>query len=217
MKTLLHILFFAFCQLLLANFSQAQVSNTAKINPKAVKLYGQGIEAASDGKYDNAIAYFLQAIYLDSNYVDAILSLAGVYGQTKKSDLAVEYYEKGIKKDTAATKVFKLTLAINLAGMGNFTRALEVVDDYLSNPKLGEASRKAGEYRKRTFEFAIAQEKKNGSRQFAPKNMGDKVNSPVSEYFPSLSIDGKELFFTRKVRGYDEDFFSAKKSEYRLE
>lgn len=211
MKTFLHILLVIFCQLLIANYSSAQVSNTAKINPKAVKLYTQGMEAAENNKFDNAISYFLQAIYLDTNYVDAYLSLAGVYGQSKKSDLAVEYYEKAIRKDTAATKVFKLTLAINLAGMGNFHRALDVVNEYLSNPKLGEASRKAGEYRKRCFEFAIEQEKKNTGRQFTPKNVGDKVNSPVSEYFPSLSIDGKELFFTRKVRGYDEDFFSAKK------
>ncbi|HET6768877.1 MAG TPA: OmpA family protein, partial [Chitinophagaceae bacterium] len=211
MKTFLHILLFLCCQLIIANYSSAQVSNTAKINPKAVKLYNQGMEAAADNKFENAISYFLQAIYLDSNYVDAYLSLAGVYGQSKKSDLAVEYYEKAIRKDTAATKVFKLTLAINLAGMGNFHRALDVVNDYLSNPNLGEASRKAGEFRKRCFEFALEQEKKNTGRQFTPKNAGDKINSPVSEYFPSLSIDGKELFFTRKVRGYDEDFFSAKK------
>ena len=137
----------------------AQVSDPAKTNPKAVKLYNQGLEKAADGKYDNAITYFLQAIYLDSNYVDAYLSLAGVYGQTKKNDLAVEYYEKAIRKDTAATKVFKLTLAINLAGMGNFM-GFDVVNEYLSNPKLGEASRKAGEFRKRCFEFAVAQEKK---------------------------------------------------------
>ena len=211
MKKYLYILLFAFCQLFIANYSSGQVSDPAKINQRAVKLYNQGMESAADNKFDNAIAYFLQAIYLDSTYIDAYLSLAGVYGQTKKSDLAVEYYEKAIRKDTVATKVFKLTLAINLAGMGNFHRALEVVNDYLSNPKLGEASRKAGEFRKRCFEFAIEQEKKNTGRQFVPKNIGDKINTPVSEYFPSLSIDGKELFFTRKVRGYDEDFFSAKK------
>jgi len=211
MKKYLYILLFAFSQLSIANYSFGQVSDPAKINKRSVKLYEQGMESAADNKYDNAISYFLQAIYLDSNYIDAYLSLAGVYGQTKKSDLAVEYYEKAIRKDTAATKVFKLTLAINLAGMGNFHRALDVVNDYLSNPKLGEASRKAGEFRKRCFEFALEQEKKNIGRQFVPKNVGDKINTPVSEYFPSLSIDGKELFFTRKVRGYDEDFFSAKK------
>jgi hypothetical protein len=53
-----------------------------------------------------------------------------------------------------------------MPGMGNFTRALDVVNEYLSNPKLGEASRKAGEFRKRCFEFAVAQEKKNAGRNY---------------------------------------------------
>jgi len=209
MKKYLYILLFATCQFFITNSSYSQTPN-AKANPKAVKLYNQGLESASDGKFDNAIAYFLQAIYLDSNYADAYVSLAGVYSQTKKDDLAVEYYQKAIAKDTAANKVFKLNLAINLAGTGNFNKALEVINDYLSNPKLGPVSRKSGEYRKRTIEFALLQEKKNGPRLFSPKNLGDKVNTSVSEYFPSLSIDGSQLFFTRKVRGFNEDFFSAK-------
>ena len=209
MKTFAHILLVTSCQFIIASSLNAQVSNPAKTNPRAVKLYNEGMEKISDNRFDDAISYLLQAIYLDSNYIDAYLSLAGVYQETKQNNLAIEYYEKGMKKDTAATKVFKLPLANNYAGTGNFNKALDVVNQYLSNPKLGEASRKAGEYRKKTFEFALAQEKKNGPRQFTPINLGDKINSPVSEYFPCLSIDGKEFFFTRKVRGYDEDFFSA--------
>jgi outer membrane protein OmpA-like peptidoglycan-associated protein/tetratricopeptide (TPR) repeat protein len=211
MKTLFYTALLTFCQLFIVS-SSAQVSDLSKVNPRAVKMYNEGLAKATDNRFDDAISYFLQAIYLDSNYVDAYLSLAGVYGQTKKSNLAVEYYEKALRKDSNATKVFKLTLAINLAGMGNFNRALEVINDYLSNPKLGEASRKAGEFRKRCFEFAVAFEKKNAGRnyEFAPKNAGDRINSAESEYLPCLTIDGKEFFFTRRIRGYDEDFFSAK-------
>ena len=29
---------------------------------------------------------------------------------------------------------------------------------------------------------------------FAPKNMGPTINTAESEYFPSLTIDGKKLF-----------------------
>ena len=179
MKKYLYILLLACCQLSIVDFTYGQVSNTAKINPKAVKLYNEGLEKANDNKFEDAINYFLQAIYLDSSYVDAYLSIAGVYGQTKRPALSVEYYEKALRKDSAATKVYKLPYAINLAGMGNFTRALAVVDEYLANPKLGDASRKAGEYRKRNFEFALATEQKNAGRsyQFSPKNAGDKINS----------------------------------------
>ena len=123
MKTLFYIALFTFCELFIGS-SSAQVSDLSKVNPRAVKMYNEGLAKATENRFDDAISYFLQAIYLDSNYVDAYLSLAGVYGQTKKSNLAVEYYDKALRKDSNATKVFKLTLAINLAGMGNFSRAL---------------------------------------------------------------------------------------------
>ena len=51
----------------------------------------------------------------------------------------------------------------------------------------------------------------NKNYVFAPKNMGAAINSTESEYFPSLTIDSKELVFTRRLNGANEDFFTAKK------
>lgn len=191
--------------------SFTQVYDPSRISKKIKTLYDNGILKAQDGDYNEAISYFRQAIYLDSNYVDALLSLAGVYGQTKKHELAAEYYLKAFAIDSVYTKVYKLPCSINLAGMGEFEKALQMVNEYLSNPRLGENSRKAGEFRKKSFEFAVEQEKKNTGKKyvFEPKNLGDAVNSSESEYFPSLTIDGKEFIFTRRVRGYNEDFFSS--------
>src|SRR6185503_7984809 len=193
MKKYLYILLIVCCQLPVAHSLPAQVSDPNKINSRARKMYDEGLAKATDNRFDDAISYLLQAIYLDSYYTDAYLSLAGVYGQMKKPALSAEYYEKALRKDTFATRVYKLPYAINLAGMGNFSKALDVVNQYLSNSKLGESSRKAGEFRKRCFEFALAQEKKNAGRnyQFAPKNAGDRINSAESEYLPCLTIDGK--------------------------
>jgi outer membrane protein OmpA-like peptidoglycan-associated protein/tetratricopeptide (TPR) repeat protein len=212
MKKLWHILVFTLCLLLIAFFSPAQNYNPSKVNPKARQLYDQAIAYTQEDNYNNAISLFEQAIYIDSNYVDAYLSLAGVYGQLKKSALSVEYFEMALAKDSFYARVYKLPYAINLAGIGNFEKALQVIKEYLANPKLGEVSRKAGEFRKRCFEFAVQFEKKHAGRKynFTPVNLGDKINSPESEYLPCLTIDGKEFFFTRRVRGRDEDFFSAK-------
>lgn len=183
----------------------------SKVNPKAKSLYDNGIIKAQDGDYKEAISLLQQAIYLDTFYVEAYLSLGGVYGQMKNHSLSAEYYEKAFAKDTAYTRLYKLPYSINLAGKGEFEKALIAVNEYLSNPRLGENSRKAGEYRKNSFEFAVEYEKKNAGKNyvFAPANLGEKINSTESEYFPSLTIDGKELVFTRKVKHVNEDFFSA--------
>jgi outer membrane protein assembly factor BamD (BamD/ComL family) len=66
MKTFFHIVLLISCQFFIANFSNAQVSDLARINKRAVKLYNEGMEKISDNRFDDAISYFLQAIYLDS-------------------------------------------------------------------------------------------------------------------------------------------------------
>ena len=195
--------------------SFSQHYDPSRISQKALKLYNDGITKAQDGNYPEAISFFQQAIYLEANYVDAYLSLAGVYGQMKNNELAVEYYQKAFLKDTAYTKLYRLPYSINLAGIGEFEKALTSVNEYLSNTKLGESSCKAGEYRKKSYEFALDFEEKNAEKKyvFAPKNLGDEINSAESEYFPSLTIEGKEFFFTRRLRGADEDFFSSKRND----
>ncbi len=215
MKKILKIILIANYLLLIVNSSFSQQYNPSRISNKAQKLYNDGILKAQEGKYTDAISHFQQAIYLEQNYVDAYLSLAGVYGQMKNNELAVEYYQKAFLKDSVYTKIYKLPYSINLAGIGEFEKALNAVNEYLSNPKIGESSRKAGEYRQKCFEFAIDFEKKNKEKNylFAPKNLGEGINSTDSEYFPSLTVDGKEFFFTRRVRGIDEDFFSAKRND----
>ncbi|HET9433253.1 MAG TPA: hypothetical protein VFO37_05825, partial [Chitinophagaceae bacterium] len=73
MKTLFYTALLTFCQLFIVS-SSAQVSDLSKVNPRAVKMYNEGLAKATDNRFDDAISYFLQAIYLDSNYVDAYLS-----------------------------------------------------------------------------------------------------------------------------------------------
>ena len=80
-------------------------------------------------------------------------------------------------------------------------------------PPKNSTSLKAAEYRKRCYEFAVDYAKKNADKNyvFAPQNMGAAINTSESEYFPSLTIDGKEFVFTRRLNGSNEDFFSSRK------
>ncbi len=58
---------------------------------------------------------------------------------------------------------------------------------------------------------------------FRPKNMGPEVNSPYEEYLPSLTADGRRLYFTSRrpkpdappnpLQGPDEDLYWAERDE----
>ena len=42
-----------------------------------------------------------------------------------------------------------------------------------------------------------------------PSNMGQRINSGYAELFPSMTADPRTLYFTRRVKNMDEDFFIA--------
>ena len=84
------------------------------------------------------------------------------------------------------------------------------IDHFLAAPGLGAQTIAVANKRKASYQFAIDYAKKHSEKNylFAPKNMGDSINSTALEYFPSLTIDGKKMIFTRRKNG-DEDFYET--------
>ena len=187
-------------------FAQYDVS---RINKKAIEAYNNGIEKAQDGKYKEAIESMQEAINRDLKYIDAYLSLAGVYGQMKNHAQSVATYEKAFLLDSNYTSDYRLPYSINLAGMGEFEKALNTINALLARTNISPNTRKAASYRQKTYQFAIdyARDQSIKKYVFQPANLGEGVNTSESEYFPSLPIDGKELIFTRRINNYNEDFF----------
>lgn len=202
----------AFCFLFIAFTSSAQYDPT-KIDKKAIAIYEKAIELAEGNKYKEAIALLQQAVARDENYLDAYLSIAGIFGQLKDYQQSVQFYEKAFTRDTAYTVDFWLPYAINLAGKGDFEKALAKVNQLLQRPNLHPTTKKAAEYRQKSFQFAVDYAKTHSASSyvFEPKNVGAAINSSESEYFPSMPIDGKLLVYTRRINNFNEDFFASEK------
>jgi len=210
MKTLTNI-FILICILPIATCSFAQY-DPSKINKKAVSLYTEALERAQAGNFKDAIDLLNQSINSDPRYVDAYLSLGGVYGEMKNYKASTDNYEKAFVLDSVYSNEYKLPYSINLAGQGKFEEALLAINSLLSKERIMAATRKAAEYRKKTFEFGVDFAKNNPSNYvFDPKNLGDSINTSAAEYFPSLTIDGKELIFTRRTGFSNEDFYYSRK------
>ena len=211
MKNRITLLSFFFCILTLSASAQYDIN---KVDKKAVALYEKALELADMNKYKEAIGFLQQSISRDDRYIDAYLSLAGIYGQLKDYAQSVMIYEKAMALDPAYTAEYALPYAINLAGKGEFEKALQVVNTFLQKQNLHANTKKAAEYRQKCFQFAVTYSKNqaNKSYVFTPKNLGDAVNSPELEYFPSMPIDGRLLVFTRRLGGMNEDFFAAEKT-----
>lgn len=200
--------------LIIFNFSflitTAQWYDPEKVNKKAGEVYGQAYEAASSGDYQNALILLDKALALDPKFVDVFLSRAGIYADLKNYSASVADFETGMRMDSLYSKTYLLPYSISLAGVGKFHQALKAVNEFLANPTLNAQSIRAGNYRKSTYEFALEMEKKYATKDyvFAPVNLGDSINTKDLEYFPSLTIDGSKMIFTRRIAA-DEDFYES--------
>ncbi len=207
--------FWKFCYFFIVFLSISFISNAqwydpAKVGKKANALNEKAYEAAVDGKYAESLAYLGDALKADPKFLDVYLSRAGVYATIKDYKSSVEDYKTAFQLDSIYSSTYLLPYSISLAGIGDFKDALVKVNSFLQTPKLNEQSIKAGEYRKRTFEFALnySRDHSDDKYVFSPFNLGSNINTAALEYFPSLTIDGKTLIFTRREKG-DEDFYES--------
>ena len=198
--------------ILMVNSVNAQWYNPEKVNKKAVGFYETAYQEAIDGKYAASVAHLADALKADPKYLDVYLSRAGIYANMKNYQASVTDFETAFAKDSLYSSTFLLPYSISLAGIGNFEKALEKVNSFLTTPKLNQQSIKAGNYRKSTYEFALQYKKKSAIKNylFNPQNMGDSINSTALEYLPSLTVDGNKMIFNRRING-DEDFYESNK------
>lgn len=190
--------------------SQSQWYDPEKVNHKANTIYELAINKARNGDYSSSIKMINEALKIEPKFVDAYLSLAGINADLKNYTASTQFFEKAFSLDSVYSNYYLLPYSISLAGCGRFEDALNAVNAFLLNPKLNERSIKSGEFRKKTYEFAIDYARSHHDKNyvFAPQNLGDSINTTDLEYFPSLTIDGKKMIFTRRINN-KESFYES--------
>ena len=104
--------------LLWSSFALAQTPRQSS-NPKALKKYNEALLALEDNRSADGIALLANVLQIDSNFIDAYLSLAGAYGNVKQYKKAVIVYERARLKDSMYFTPYLLPYSINLAGLGH--------------------------------------------------------------------------------------------------
>lgn len=200
-----------FVSLLLTTIVSAQGYDADKVKPKAMARYEDAIQLLKDGLTREAVPVLLECITIDSNFLDAFLSLAGAFGELKQYQRAVNLYEKVQLKDPDYFTIYHLPYSINLAGLGRFEDALKAVNIFLSISNISERGQKSAAYRKQCYVFAINYRTKHPVTDYAftPVNLGDSVNGPRSEYYPSVTVTDSLLVFTRRTADQREDFMQS--------
>lgn len=184
-----------------------------KISKKAVQLYEKAFEKASQNETKEAIAFLQQATEADENYADAWIALGRLQIEIKNYPYSLVCFRRALFIDINYFKPHLLSYSTGLAGTGDFQKAFETVTKYIDQVKPSGNQLELALSRKKSYEFALQNEKESQTEKnnivFAPKNLGPSVNSKLSEYLPSQTIDGTQLFYTRRVDTYNEDFYGS--------
>ncbi|MCO6501115.1 MAG: PD40 domain-containing protein [Vicingus serpentipes] len=214
MKYIHHtIIILLFISISSSSLAQQKLSSE---NKKAIKFYTQGKEYYDARKNELAEVNFLSAIEKDPNFIEAELLLAYVYTEQGEYKKAIEHYNRCIIINPDFFPEMYPSIAMMQLKYGDYEEAKKNFEKYLSISGPPLMMKSIAEDGLRNCYFAI--EAMKNPVPFNPVNMGEAINSPLPEYFPSISVDGNTFLYTRRLEskmtytGFNEDFYVSHKT-----
>ncbi len=168
-------------------------------NKKAIKEFEKGQSALYQGKTSSAMQSFHKAAEMDNAFVEPRLILAEWFDDAGNALKAKQYYYAAVAANASFFPPAWLALGDLELKDGNNVQASENYIKFLniSSGSKDESLRKRAEYGYDCAQFRI--HALAHPVPFTPHNLGEGVNTADDEYFPTLTVDGKTLIFTRRV------------------
>lgn len=200
---LLSIILIAFAQ-----NSCAQMSYSTK-DKKAIKLFEQAMQYPKEHltkymrpDYDGAIKLLESALARDDRFWEAYM-LGGEYAEyARQNSKAIDFYKKALAINPQVTPSGSTLFFLgNLEYQeGRYEDGLKSILAYQKLNQRQPANQKMyqeSERLRRSLELSI--KLMAHPYKFEPKNLGAGVNTKDPEYFPTVTVDGKTLLFTRRI------------------
>lgn len=182
---------------------------------RALKYYDLGKRDYEMLYLDRAETNLKIAVAEDGQFYEALILLGQLYSDQGEWEKAVTHYSKAISVDSLYFTPALYNLGKAEMRTGRYQEAKNHLEAYLSQPKTTSKLRTDAEMFISNCIFALSFP--GALFQTEPLSVGDSVNTESDEYWPSVTGDGSELFFTREVRrasayGRDrqEDFYISR-------
>lgn len=198
------VLLILFVLLNFVNF-EAQAQTSKRID----KLMTEAKASYSNKNYKQTIEKCNRILSIEPDFSNAHLFLADVYNDLDSVKLEIFHLNKANENVNKPLINFRLGEAYYKEG--NYSEALSFYNEYKDYEYIPEKREFLLACKIASCKFAIHSIK--NPVIFNPTNMGDNINSADDEYWPTPSLDGKKLIFTRLLKDSNqilqEDFFEA--------
>jgi len=202
--------------LLLVSLCLLSISLTAQwykpdnIKKKLRLKYERGVQKAYEGFFNESLKIVDECIADEPNFIEAHLTKSNLLAELKNYPASVAVFEKAYALDSVYASAYIFPYAISLAGIGSFEKAYGLVEKYLQQSALNQQTLRSAAVFKKQMQFAVqyANDHPLAGAPIVIEDLGEGINSSHQEYYPSFSIDGKKMIFTRRVN-MDEDFYES--------
>ncbi|WP_372651919.1 OmpA family protein [Draconibacterium sp.] len=201
MSRLKNILFLVIC-------GMCWIGTLAQDNKRSDKLFEEARKYYVEDSYPAAIEAADKILQKDPEYAPAHLLLAEIYKDIDSSRLEIKHLSKAVELDDNPLIDFRLGEAFYKLGM--YSEALSFYEKYTENKNIPEKRQFLLACKIASCRFAI--NSIENPVAFEPTNLGEEINTANDEYWPTPSLDGKHLVFTRLMKDggrAQEDFFMA--------
>lgn len=218
-------LFFLISVSFIAGCSISQQYSTT--NKKAIKLFEEALQAPNQTidpvrrtpNFRAGIELAEKALEKDPRFWEAHLLAAEFYENYKEFPRAIKHYEAAlsINPHHTATGSTYFYLASSQFFTGDYNGALKNMEIYVANRNANPQMVKEAHNIINKADFAL-QAIANPTK-FNPINVGPGINTADPEYFPTITVDGKTILFTRRIKdanapmGMQEDFYVSKSKD----
>ncbi len=189
---------------------------------KAAKLFEDASRYYDAHQNANAVELLKKAIKEDSNFVDAQGLLGYLYEDMHQDQDAINQYIKVIRINPNFFPNIFFDLGKMQIRTQNYSEAQLNLNHFLESGKGSEQLEGLAKQMIEDCKFAINAIKHPVA--FNPVNLGESVNTKLSEYFPTITVDGGLMLFTRRLQlsgdqgaggmhevEYQEDFYMSQK------
>ncbi len=179
---------------------------------RALKLYKEGLTSYDFLDYQSAEELFTQAKTADNKFYEAYLMLGELFSKQKRFPEAVTNYRTAVSLDSAFYHPVFFYLAEAEISTGDYFHAMGHYKTYLSQDKISEKNAEIARKNLRNCEFSI--EAMRHPVPFSPVSVGDGINTPDDEYWPSITADGQMITFTRQANSRDQRNYSPAQEDF---
>jgi OmpA-OmpF porin, OOP family len=173
--------------------SQSQYSTTSK---KAIGLFLDADNFRVKGEYDKAIDLLNQALSKDKNFEEAYFHLGLIYRAKQELTQSTNYLEEGLPlaKDGKHRREYLYELGDNYLRLGKYEESKTKIGLFLNEEKINSTKIGRASVWLQQAEYGIKYRGEKLDYVYTPLN--DSVNSYPNQYFPVLTADNSQLFFT---------------------